>query len=49
MVEAAVRSIPMRRAGEPQEVANAFAFLASDAASYITGQALSVSGGLTMM
>ena len=49
MVEAAVRAIPMRRPGEPEEVANAFVFLASDAASYVTGQALSVSGGLTMM
>jgi 2-hydroxycyclohexanecarboxyl-CoA dehydrogenase len=49
LVEAAVRAIPMRRPGEPEEVANVFAFLASDAASYITGQALSVSGGLTMV
>jgi 2-hydroxycyclohexanecarboxyl-CoA dehydrogenase len=49
LVEGAIRAIPMKRPGEPREVANAFAFLASDAASYITGQALSVSGGLTMM
>jgi 2-hydroxycyclohexanecarboxyl-CoA dehydrogenase len=48
IVAALVRSIPMKRIGTPREVANAVAFLASDAASYITGQAISVSGGLTM-
>ena len=36
--------IPMRRVGEPQEVANAFLFLASDLASYVTGVVLSVDG-----
>jgi 2-hydroxycyclohexanecarboxyl-CoA dehydrogenase len=40
--------VPMRRLGEPEDVAAAVAFLASDAAGYITGQTLSVSGGLTM-
>ncbi len=48
IVAALIRSIPMKRIGTPREVANAVAFLASDAASYITGQAISVSGGLTM-
>ena len=48
IVAALVRSVPMKRIGTPREVANAVAFLASDAASYITGQAISVSGGLTM-
>jgi 2-hydroxycyclohexanecarboxyl-CoA dehydrogenase len=38
----------MRRLGEPEDVAVAVAFLASDRAAYITGQTLSVSGGLTM-
>jgi 2-hydroxycyclohexanecarboxyl-CoA dehydrogenase len=38
----------MRRLGRPDDVAAAVAFLASDAAAYITGQTLSVSGGLTM-
>ncbi|SFQ33558.1 SDR family oxidoreductase [Variovorax sp. 770b2] len=39
-------SIPMRRYGTPQEYANAVAFLASDAASYITGSVVRVDGGL---
>jgi len=38
----------MRRLGRPHEVAAAIAFLASEQAGYITGQTLSVSGGLTM-
>jgi 2-hydroxycyclohexanecarboxyl-CoA dehydrogenase len=42
------RAVPMRRLGEPEDVAAAVAFLASDRAGYITGQTLSVSGGLTM-
>lgn len=47
--EAMVRRIPLRRPGKPEEVAAVVAFFASDDASYITGQTLSVSGGLTMM
>ena len=38
----------MRRTGQPTDIAPAVAFLASDGAGYITGQTLSVSGGLTM-
>jgi 3-oxoacyl-[acyl-carrier protein] reductase len=38
----------MRRAGEPQEIANAVAFLCSDLADYITGVALEVSGGIEL-
>src|SRR5690606_2330872 len=45
---AMVRAIPLRRTGRPEEVASAAVFLVSDEASYITGQAISVSGGLTM-
>ncbi len=48
MVEALRRAVPMRRLGRPEDVAAAVAFLASDRAAYITGQTLSVSGGLTM-
>ncbi|PKB79471.1 MAG: hypothetical protein BZY88_13205 [SAR202 cluster bacterium Io17-Chloro-G9] len=49
VMERAKRSYPMRRLGTSGEVANAVVFLASDAASFITGQTLSVSGGYTMM
>ena len=41
-----LRTIPLRRIGEPDEVAGTIAFLASPAAGYITGQALRVDGGL---
>src|SRR3974390_809302 len=47
-LEAFRRAIPFRRFGRPSEIADAILFLASDRASYITGQTLSVSGGLTM-
>ncbi len=46
--EALTRAIPFGRLGQPADVANAVAFLASDEASFITGQTVSVSGGLTM-
>ncbi|MGH9069450.1 MAG: SDR family NAD(P)-dependent oxidoreductase [Acidimicrobiales bacterium] len=42
------RAVPVGRIGQPGDVAPAVAFLASEAAGYITGQTLSVSGGLTM-
>jgi 2-hydroxycyclohexanecarboxyl-CoA dehydrogenase len=48
LIDSLTRAVPMRRLGEPEDVAAAVAFLASDAAGYITGQTLSVSGGLTM-
>lgn len=41
--------VPLGRLATPQDIANAVAFMASDEASYITGQTLSVSGGLTMV
>jgi 2-hydroxycyclohexanecarboxyl-CoA dehydrogenase len=42
------RAVPMKRLGKPEDIAAAVAFFASDATGYITGQTLSVSGGLTM-
>ena len=48
VIEAMKRAVPMKRLGTPAEVAAAVAFLASEEASFITGQTLSVSGGLTM-
>jgi 2-hydroxycyclohexanecarboxyl-CoA dehydrogenase len=49
VIEAMTRAVPMKRLGRPEEVAAAVAFLASDDAQFITGQTLSVSGGLTMI
>ena len=46
--EAILASIPMARLGAAEDVANAVAFLASDAAGYITGQVLAVDGGMSM-
>jgi 2-hydroxycyclohexanecarboxyl-CoA dehydrogenase len=46
--DALIKAIPMRRLGQPEDVAGAVAFLASDDAAFVTGQTLSVSGGLTM-
>jgi dihydroxycyclohexadiene carboxylate dehydrogenase len=48
MVRSVIASIPMGRRGEPHEQAAAIAFLASDDASFITGQILSVAGGATV-
>ena len=48
MNERMIKRTAMRRPGEPQEVANAIAFLCSDLASYITGVALNVSGGIEL-
>jgi 3-oxoacyl-[acyl-carrier protein] reductase len=48
MNERMVRRTAMRRVGDPQEVANAIAFLCSDLASYVTGVALNVSGGIEL-
>lgn len=46
--DALVRAIPLKRVGQPDDIPGIVAFLASDEAAYITGQVISVSGGLTM-
>jgi 2-hydroxycyclohexanecarboxyl-CoA dehydrogenase len=43
------KAYPLRRVGRPEDIAGAVLFFASDAASFVTGQTLSVSGGYTMM
>lgn len=48
-LEKAKKAYPLGRIGKPEDIANAVVFLASDAASFITGQTLSVSGGYSMM
>jgi 2-hydroxycyclohexanecarboxyl-CoA dehydrogenase len=48
VLDAMRRAVPMRRLGRPEDIGPAVAFLASDRAGFITGQTLSVSGGLTM-
>jgi 2-hydroxycyclohexanecarboxyl-CoA dehydrogenase len=46
--DALVRAIPMKRVGQPDDIPGLVAFLASDEAGFITGQVISISGGLTM-
>lgn len=48
VIAAMTRAVPMKRLGRPDDIAAAIAFFASEHASFITGQTLSVSGGLTM-
>ncbi len=48
IIDSMVRSVPMRRLGQPADIAPAVVFFASEGAGFITGQTLSVSGGLTM-
>jgi len=46
--DALVRAIPMKRVGQPDDIPGLVAFLACDEAAFITGQVISISGGLTM-
>lgn len=46
MIQPLINAIPLRRVSEPEDVANAFLFLASDMASYVTGEILSVDGAM---
>ena len=46
MIEPLVNRIPLRRIGEAEDIANAFLFLASEMASYVTGEVLSVDGAM---
>ena len=48
VIDAVVRTIPFRRMGQPEDLAAAIAFFVSPDADFVTGQVLSVSGGLTM-
>lgn len=48
VISGMTRAVPMKRLGTPEDIGPAVAFFASDAAGFITGQTLSVSGGLTM-
>ena len=46
MIEPLIQNIPLRRIGEPEDIAKAYAFLASDKASYISGTVLNVDGAM---
>lgn len=48
VIQALEEQVPMRRLAQPEEIANVYAFLASDEASYINGAAIEVTGGLTL-
>jgi 2-hydroxycyclohexanecarboxyl-CoA dehydrogenase len=49
LYDSLARAIPMKRIGTPDDVASVVAFLASDDSGFVTGQTISVSGGLTMV
>jgi 3-oxoacyl-[acyl-carrier protein] reductase len=45
--EAWIKTIPLRRSGKPEDVADVAAYLASDMSSYVTGQVINVCGGMS--
>jgi 2-hydroxycyclohexanecarboxyl-CoA dehydrogenase len=49
MLETFLRSIPLRRLGQPEDIAGLVAYICSERAAYVTGQTFSVSGGITMV
>jgi 2-hydroxycyclohexanecarboxyl-CoA dehydrogenase len=49
IMESVAKTIPLKRLGVPEDVAGVVAFLVSDDAAYLTGQVISVDGGLTMI
>ena len=48
MIAPIAAAIPLKRVGQPEDVANAFVYMASDLASYVTGEVLAVDGGMTV-
>jgi 3-oxoacyl-[acyl-carrier protein] reductase len=48
MIRKTLRLVPLKRLGQPEEIAHAVAFFASEEAGYVTGQVLSVNGGMIM-
>jgi len=48
VIEGMKAKVPVGRLGDPKEIANVYAFLSSDEASYINGHTLSVDGGMTV-
>lgn len=46
VIQPMINAIPLRRIGESEDIANAFLYLASDLASYVTGEILSVDGAM---
>ena len=48
VIDMVIQKTPLARIGQPEEIASAFCFLASEDASFITGQVLCVDGGMTL-
>ena len=48
LIDEMMERVPLKRLGQPEDIANVYAFLASDDASYINGTVIEVAGGLTI-